>query len=259
MTGPDEKPGGAPVKMPGKEPLTAPLPKRFYAGVSVKEATPGPGYAILLDGRPVRTPKKLPLVAPTRPLAEAIAAEWEAQKERIDPSTMPLSKLAITAIDGVAANMADVAADIVKFAGSDLLSYRAEAPAELAERQAKAWDPVLRWAEDEIGARFHTAKGVMPVAQKQETADRVAAVVAPFGALALTALHVMTTLTGSALLALAHAKGRLSAAEAWAAAHVDEDWQISQWGVDAEAAERRARRWAEMQAASRFLELLRAN
>lgn len=260
MTGPDEKPNGqAPVKVPGKEALTAPLPKRFYAGVSVKEASPGPGYAILLDGRPVRTPKKLPLVVPTRPLAEAIAAEWEAQKERIDPGTMPLSKLAITAIDGVASNMADVAADVVKFAGSDLLCYRAEAPAPLADLQAKAWDPVLRWADDEIGARFHTAKGVMPVPQKPETSDRVAAAVAPFSALELAALHVMTTLTGSALLALAHAKGRLSAAEAWAAAHVDEDWQISQWGVDAEAAERRARRWTEMQAASHFLELLRAD
>lgn len=259
MTGPDEKPGGAPMKVPGKERRTAPLPKRFYSGVSVKEASPGSGYAILLDGRPVRTPKKLPLVVPTRALAEAIAAEWEAQGERVDPATMPLSKLAITALDGVASNMADVAADIVKFAGSDLLSYRAEAPAPLAALQAKAWDPILRWAEDEIGARFHTAKGVMHVSQEPETLDRVATAVAPYSAPVLTALHVMTTLTGSALLALAHARGRLSAAAAWAAAHVDEDWQISQWGVDVEAAERRARRWAEMQAASRFLELLRAD
>jgi chaperone required for assembly of F1-ATPase len=258
VTGPDEKPGGAPMKVPGKERRTAPLPKRFYAGVSVKEASPGPGYAILLDGRPVRTPRKLPLVVPTRALAEAIAAEWEAQGERIDPSTMPLSRLAITALDGVANNMAAVAADIVKFAGSDLLSYRAEAPAPLADQQAKAWDPIQRWAEDEFGARFKTAKGVMPVPQSDETLDRVAAAVAPFSAPALTALHMMTTLTGSALLALAHARGRLSAAAAWAAAHVDEDWQISQWGVDKEAAERRARRWAEMQAASRFLALLRA-
>jgi chaperone required for assembly of F1-ATPase len=256
VTGPADKPGGS-IKVPGKEALTPPLAKRFYKAASVEEASPGPGYAILLDGRPVRTPKKLPLVVPTKKLAEAIAEEWQAQAEHIDPSTMPLSKLAITTIDGVADNAAAVGADIVKFAGSDLLSYRAEAPAELAVNQAHAWDPILRWAETDLGAHFHTGAGVMPVPQSQRALERIAAAVAPFDAFALAALHVMTTLTGSALLALAHAKGRLSAAEAWAAAHVDEDWQISQWGEDMEAAARRARRWAEMQAASRFLGLLR--
>jgi len=248
--------GDKPAKVPGKERLSAPLPKRFYTAVTVAPAAGG--YAILLDGKPVRTPRKLPLVVPTRPLAEAIAEEWAAQKERIDPASMPLSKLAITAIDGVAAHMADVAADIVKFAGSDLLCYRAEEPEALAVLQAAAWDPILRWAEAELGAHFTTAKGIMPVEQRPEALDRVAAAVAPFGAMALTALHVMTTLTGSAILALAHASGRLSLEEAWTAAHVDEDWQVSRWGIDVEAAARRARRWAEMQAASRFLKLLRA-
>jgi len=245
-----------PAKTPGKEPL-APLPKRFYSDVTVAPAEGG--FALLLDGKPVRTPRKLPLKVPTRALAEAIAAEWAAQKERVDPATMPLSKLAITAIDGVASHMPDVAAEIVKFAGSDLLCYRAEAPEPLKVLQAAAWDPMLRWAEAELGARFSTAKGVMPVTQRPEALERVAAAVAPFDAMALTSLHVLTALTGSAILALAHAAGRISAEEAWTAAHVDEDWQISQWGVDVEAAERRARRWAEMQAASRFLELLRAN
>ena len=244
-----------PAKVPGREP-PAPLPKRFYKDVTVAPAADG--FAILLDGKPVRTPRKLPLRVPTRALADAIAAEWAAQKERVDPASMPLSKLAITAIDGVASHMADVAAEIVKFAGSDLICYRAEAPEALRVLQAAAWDPMLRWAEDELGVHLATARGVMPVTQRQESLARVAAAVAPFEAMALTSLHVLTTLTGSAILALAHAAGRISAEAAWAAAHVDEDWQVSQWGVDVEAAERRARRWAEMQAASRFLGLLRA-
>ena len=244
-----------PAKVPGREP-PAPLPKRFYKDVTVAPAEDG--FAILLDGKPVRTPRKLPLRVPTRALADAIAAEWAAQKERVDPASMPLSKLAITAIDGVASHMADVAAEIVKFAGSDLICYRAEAPEALRVLQAAAWDPMLRWAEDELGVHLATARGVMPVTQRQESLARVAAAVAPFDAMALTSLHVLTTLTGSAILALAHAAGCISAEAAWAAAHVDEDWQVSQWGVDVEAAERRARRWAEMQAASRFLGLLRA-
>jgi chaperone required for assembly of F1-ATPase len=170
---------------------------------------------------------------------------------------MPLSKLAITALDGVVEHKDEVAADIVKFAGRDLVCYRAKAPSALQRLQAEVWDPVLRWMEKEISARFVLAEGVMPVEQAQAVLDGVAAAVAPYDAMRLTALHVMTTLMGSAVLALALAKGKLTAADAWAAAHLDEDWQISQWGVDVEAAERREKRWAEMQAASRFLELLR--
>jgi len=251
VTSGDEKPA---PKIPGKEALTPPLRKRFYKDVSV-EGRDG-GFAVLLDGRPVRTPKKQALAVPTPALADAIAAEWAAQGANVDPATMPLSKLAITALDGVAQHRAEVAADIVKFAGSDLLCYRAEAPAALVRLQAEVWDPVLRWMEAELGARFVLAEGVMPVEQSRAVLDGVAAAVAPYDAMALTSLHVMTTLLGSAVLMLAHAKGKLSAADAWAAAHLDEDWQISQWGVDVEAAERRDKHWAEMQAASRFLALL---
>jgi chaperone required for assembly of F1-ATPase len=243
--------------IPGKERLSPRLGRRFYKNVTVEKGENG--FSILLDGRPVRTPKKLPLAVPTRALADAIAAEWAAQGAHIDPSTMPLSKLAITAIDGVAGHLAEVAGDIVKFANSDLLCYRAEAPEALQRLQAEAWDPVLRWAEMELGGRFVSAEGVMPVRQSAEALNSIAAAMAPYDAMALAAVHVMTTLTGSALLALAHAKGRLSADEAWAAAHVDEDWQIAHWGVDVEAAERRAKRSSEMQAASRFLALLAAN
>lgn len=256
MSEPDDTAPQA-AKVPDKEALQPSLPKRFYADVSVRQ-TDG-GFAVLLDGRPVRTPKKLPLTVPTRSLAEAVAAEWAAQKERIDPVTMPLSKLAITAIDGVAGSMPEVAGDIVRFAGSDLLCYRAEAPVALAVLQASAWDPVLRWVEAESGARFLLAEGVMPVTQSRQALSRFGDLLTPFGAFALTCLHVMTTLTGSAFLALAVAKGRLGVEAAWDAAHVDEDWQIARWGVDVEAAERRARRHAEMQAASRFLELLAAD
>jgi chaperone required for assembly of F1-ATPase len=253
MTKSDEKPG-VPTKSPGKEALTPPLPKRFYKEVTV-EARDG-GFAVLLDGKSVRTPKKEALTLPTRALAEAIAEEWAAQGAHIDPATMPLSKLAITALDAVVHHKSEVAADIVKFAGSDLLCYRAESPVALVRLQAEVWDPVLSWAESELGARFALAEGVMPVEQSQAVLDGIASQVAPYDAMALTCLHVMTTLMGSALLMLAHAKGKLSAADAWAAAHLDEDWQISQWGVDVEAAERREKRWAEMQAASRFLSLL---
>jgi len=253
----EDKNGTKPMKVPGKEAATAPLPKRFYANVTVEPATPEPRFSIMLDGRTVRTPKKMPLVIPTQALAEAIGQEWQAQGERIDPQTMPLSKLAITAIDSVRGAAGEVASDIVKFAGSDLLCYRAEAPEGLVRRQAEVWDAILEWCEVELGARFMRAQGVMPIEQNREALDRIAAELVRFDALALTSLHVMTTLTGSALLALTHAKGGLSAEEAWAAAHVDEDWQISQWGEDAEAASRRSMRWAEMQAASRFLELLR--
>ncbi len=244
---------GRPVKIPGKEAAKPALPKRFYDEVSAAEQDGG--FAVLLDGRTVRTPLKLQLIVPTRALAEAIAEEWAAQDAHIDPATMPLSRLAITAIDGVAQHAGDVAADIVRFAGNDLLCYRAESPEALIELQTKAWDPVLNWADAELGARFVLAEGVMPVVQSKAALKRIAGVVSAYDPMGLTALHVMTTLTGSALLALAHALGLLSAEEAWAAAHVDEDWQVSQWGVDAEAAERREKRWQEMLAASRFLRL----
>ncbi len=213
-------------------------------------------FRLLLDGKPVRTPAKKQLVLPTRALADAVAAEWEDQKVRIDPVTMPLTRLANSAIDGVAGREADVQADIVRYASSDLVCYRAEAPPELVRRQAEAWDPVLTWAREALGASFHVAQGIMPTSQPAPAAHGVAHAIDAHGPFELTALHVMTTLMGSALLALAHATGTLTAHDAWAAAHIDEDWQISQWGEDAEAKARRDQRWLEMQAASRLIQLL---
>jgi chaperone required for assembly of F1-ATPase len=229
-------------------------PKRFYRAVSVDGAAPA--FRVLLDGRPVRTPAKGELVVPSKPLAEAVAAEWAAQGERIDPDSLPLTRLVNSAIDGVTGREAEVRAHIAQYAGSDLLCYRADGPAELARRQADAWDPVLCWARDTLGARFVLGQGVVPIAQPQTATAAIERALADLNAFQLAAHHVITTLTASALLALAHARGRLTADEAWQAAHIDEDWQISQWGEDAEAKARRERRWLDMQAASRMLALL---
>ena len=236
-----------------------PLPKRFYKSVTVAAAQgehPA-AFRVLLDGKPVRTPAKALLAVPTRALAEAIAGEWEAQREHIDPAGMPLTRLANSAIDGVRVHQAEVRADIVKYAASDLLCYRASEPELLVRRQAEVWDPVLAWGREALGARFEVVEGIMPVIQPEAATSAIAEALEGLDTFSLAALHVMTTLTGSALLALAHARGHLTAEAAWAAAHVDEDWQIGRWGEDAEAAARRRRRWSEMQAASRLLALLR--
>ena len=164
---------------------------------------------------------------------------------------MPLTRLANTALDGVAQDPQAVAEDIVRFSGSDLVCYRAGEPQELVARQAEAWDPLIDWAHSALGARFMLAEGVMHVEQPREAVAAVSAHVGRFrGPLELAAIHTMTTLTGSAILALAVAMNAISPEEAWRAAHVDEDWNIELWGEDAEAAARRRKRWAEMKAAA---------
>jgi chaperone required for assembly of F1-ATPase len=232
---------------------SAALPKRFYKDVAVKDE--GGVAAPLLDGKPVRTPGKAPLALPTRAAAEAVAEEWRAQGERIDPSTMPLTRLANSAIDGVRGEEQGVAADIARHAGSDLLSYHAEGPEGLIAAQAQHWDPVLAWAERDLDAPFLRVKGVVHLEQPVSSLAQIERRLEAFNAFGLAALHVMTQLTGSALLALAVALGQLTPEEAWAAAHVDEDWQIAQWGEDAEAAVRRANRKRDFDAAAKMLEL----
>lgn len=230
------------------------FPKRFYEAASVGEQ--GDGFAVLLDGKPLRTPGRASLTVPSRALAEAIAAEWNAQGERIDPRTMPLTKIANSAIDGVRGREAETVADIAAYAASDLLSYRAEEPEELIDLQARHWDPVLAWARDVLGIDLATTQGVRPVAQAPGIVERVVGALGGLDPFRLTALHVITTLTGSALLTLALLHGALSPDEVWTAAHVDEDWQIDRWGEDAEAVERRAGRRREFDAAMRVLALL---
>ena len=230
------------------------LPKRFYkeAGVEERHGL----FHLTLDGRPAKTPGRQTLAVPSRDLAEAMAEEWAGQGQEIDPSTMPVTRIVNSAIDGVAPRRAEVVDDLVRYAGSDLVYYRAGDPERLARSQDAAWSPVLDWAREERGARFTLAEGVMHVTQPEEAVaairEAVEEVKSPF---ALAALHVMTTLSGSVLIALAHAAQRLDVDQAWAAAHVDELFQESVWGEDYEAVERRRRREEDFRAASRVYRL----
>jgi chaperone required for assembly of F1-ATPase len=233
--------------------MRQPTIKRFYKEAEVREAEGG-GFTLTLDGRPARTPGRHALASPSRPLMARVAEEWARQGDTVDPADMPLTRLLNSAIDGVARTMDETRAEIARYAGSDLLCYRAEGPETLAERQRLAFVPVLAWAAEALGARFHLAAGVVHVAQPPEA---IAAVRAALDAVddpaKLAALSVITSLSGSALLALAVQRGALSAKEAWAAAHVDEDFQNELWGVDEEAEARRAARWREMEAAAAVL------
>ena len=230
-----------------------PLRKKFYTSAGVAE---GPdGFGILLDGKQVRTPGKNVLAAPTRDLAEAIAAEWDAQGENIDPMSMPLTRLANSVIDGVAGNVQSVADDAAKYFETDLLFYRAGFPEALVDRQAEHWDPVLRWAADTLGAHFILGEGVVHVRQP-ESAVAAARKALPSEAWPVGAFHVVTTMTGSALLALALKQGFLDGSQVWAAAHVDEDWNSEKWGADEEVAARRASKFKDFEAAVRVLKAL---
>lgn len=227
----------------------AELPKRFYAEARTREEDGA--WQLRLDGRPARTPQRNLLAAPTQALGAAIAAEWNAQGATIDPALMPVTRLANSALDGVAARMDEVRADILAYVGTDLLCYRAGQPEGLVERQAALWDPILAWAERRFGVRFVLAEGVMHVRQPERTLQALGdAIGALDDAFALTGLHMATTLTGSALIALAVMEGDLGVEDAWAAAHVDEDWNMQLWGEDEEALARRARRFEDFRAAA---------
>jgi chaperone required for assembly of F1-ATPase len=229
------------------------LRRRFYARATTAPAAEG--HAVLLDDKPVRTPARHALAAPTPALAAAIAAEWQAQGDLIDPARMPLSRLANAIIDGVATTPRPVAEEIAKYLASDLVFYRAGGPAGLVERQTRHWDPILAWARHGLDAGFKTGQGVVHVAQP-EAALAAARAAIPQDPWRLGASHAITTLTGSALIALALVRGALAAEEAWTAAHVDEDWNMAQWGRDTPALERREFRHAEFQAAVAVLATL---
>jgi chaperone required for assembly of F1-ATPase len=227
------------------------LRKRFYQAASVGEGAPFP---LLLDGRAVKTPAARVLAAPVRALGQAIAAEWDAQGERIDPATMPLTRLANAIVDGVAPQPQPVIDEIAKYLGSDLVCYRTGTPEGLVRAQAEHWDPIVAWARETLGARFVLSEGVVFVAQPEATIAAARAAI-PSDPWRLGAANVVTTLTGSALLALALAAGRLDVEAAWNAANVDEDWNMAQWGRDELALERRAVRFADMRAAATVLSL----
>ena len=231
------------------------LRRRFYERADV-EAASEEEFRILLDGRQVKTPARRTLAVPSRELAQQLAAEWDAQRDAIDPANMPLTRLANSIIDGVIDFPSPVRQDVERYLACDLMFYRAPAPAGLVMRQSHAWDPVLAWARETLGARFALAGGIAFVEQPAEALATASSAI-PRHPWRLGALHSITTLTGSALMAIALARGALSVDAAWAAAHVDEDWNMQFWGRDELALERRAARFAEMQAAATVLETVK--
>ena len=227
--------------------------KRFWQQASV-EAVEG-GYGVRLDTRPVKTPAKQPLVLPTRAMAEAIAAEWDAQQGLIRPDTMPLTRAANSAIDKVAPQMAGVVGEIANYGSTDLLCYRATDPPPLVARQAAGWDPLLDWAHDVLQARLVVTAGVIPVAQPAEGLAHLQRHVAAHTPFQMAALHDLVAISGSLILGLAVARERLRADEAFALSRIDETWQTEQWGEDEEAAALEAVRHAAFLTAERFFAL----
>lgn len=257
LTKPQPQPAD-PIALARRE-LAKALPGRFYKDARAEPL--GDGFALALDGCIAKTPAKRDFVVPTQALADAIVSEWRAQGEKIDFAAMPLTRLAFTAIDGVAGKIQAVIDDIVKYSETDLVCYRAAEPASLVDAQAAAWNPILNFAATQLGARFLCAEGVMFVEQPEAARAAIAALVAEAGAghkapFALASLSAMTVLTGSVLIALALTGGELNLEEAWAAAHVDEDFQARQWGEDREAIARRNLRFTDMAAAEKFWRLL---
>ncbi|MEM9278458.1 MAG: ATP12 family protein [Pseudomonadota bacterium] len=227
------------------------FPKRFYKTVSVSQGEDG--FSVLLDEKSVKTPGRQNLAMPTDEAAQLVADEWQAIDGDINPLLLPVTRLVNTAVDGVATEMQAVMEDVTRYASSDLLVYRADTPQGLVEKQKEYWDPVLDWMAEDIGALFETGTGIMHVAQPKDAVLKFGARLEthadPFK---LACIHTFTSLSGSAILALALAEGHLKAEKAWEAAHVDEDWNISLWGEDYEAAERRKQRWTDFEAAYRL-------
>jgi chaperone required for assembly of F1-ATPase len=230
-----------------------PQRKRFYAGAGVDEGKSG--FLVTLDGRPIKTPSGHQVIVPARSIADAIAAEWNAQADTINPLTMPLTRFANSVVEGVAGKVDAVVDDIAKYLRSDLLFYRAGHPEALVAREAAHWDPILFWAADTLGAHFILAEGLVHVRQP-DSAVAAARAALPSDPWSIAAMHVVTTLTGSALLALALLRGVLDQDQVWVAAHVDEDWNIEKWGADEEVAARRAARLVDFKAAAGILKAL---
>jgi len=227
--------------------------KRFYKDVSVAEESGA--FHVLLDGKPVKTPSRKTLAVPTRTLAEAIAEEWRAQGETVELAQMFVTRLATAGAD---ANRGHIAEQILAFGKSDLLCYRAEAPRELAVRQAEVWNPLLDWAHQNYGARLAVSTGIVFVEQPAEALLALEKAVWDRDDFALAALHAASSITGSLVLALALAERRLTAGEAFAVSRLDETFQAEKWGQDAEAEARAARLAGELAAAERFLRSLDA-
>ncbi|EBA10225.1 ATP12 family chaperone protein [Sagittula stellata] len=224
--------------------------KRFWKDATVEPS--GPGFAVKLDGRGVKTPAKTPLVVPTEGLADAVAAEWRAQEEHVNPMTMPFTRMSNSALDKVATQRAEVADMLAAYGDSDLLCYRADRPAGLVERQNESWDPLLDWASETYGARLEPRIGVMHHPQPSEALARLAQEVHGQDAFQLAAFHDLVSMSGSLVLALAVIRGHREAEDAWRLSRIDETWQEEQWGIDEEAAEIAALKRNEFMHAARF-------
>lgn len=224
--------------------------KRFWKEVTVE------GREIRLDGKPVRTPGRVPLVLPTDALAEAVAEEWRAVGETIDPRAMPLTGLANAAIDRIAPDSATFAAGLAAYGESDLLYYRAELPEPLVARQQAAWDPLLDWARGRYDVHFETTAGVMHRPQPRATLTRLGEAVAALDAFRLAGLSPLVTVSGSLVAALALLEGAVDADTMWFASQIDEAWQAEQWGEDTLAVQAREAHRADFDAGARFLALL---
>ncbi|MCH8685994.1 ATP12 family chaperone protein [Pedomonas mirosovicensis] len=230
--------------------------KRFYKQVSIAP-TEG-GYQIHLDGRPVRTPSKAVLVVPGKALAEAVAQEWDAQVETIEPAAMPLTRHANTVLDRVALHRDAVVEEIARYGETDLICYRAEWPTELAERQCRTWDPLVDWARRRYDVSLTTVSGIMHQPQGDETLERLTRSVESLSDWQLAPLHTLTTITGSLVIGLALLEGEVSPEQAWEAGQLDELFQAEKWGEDELAVKAHEARRVDLLSAARFLELLRA-
>ena len=229
---------------------------RFYKKAEAVADDSGSGWRVHLDGRAVKSPAKAEFLLPSEVLAREIAADWDAQGEKVQPATMPIMQLAATAIDRVAPNRAAVIAELTGYGRSDLLCYRATFPEDLIERQAKAWQPLLDWAKDGLGVTLAVTEGVMPIAQDDQALLKIQDHVASFDDYYLTALHSLTTVSGSVIIGLAVMNKHIDAQKAFECAMLDEEYSIEQWGDDAEAVARRDRHQAELLATGRYLGLL---
>jgi chaperone required for assembly of F1-ATPase len=230
--------------------------KRFWTETRVADV-PG-GHTVQLDGRPVKTPAKAALVMPTRAMAEAAAAEWEAQQETIDPISMPVTRSVNAAIDKVAHQFAEVADMLAAYGDSDLTCYRADGPEGLVARQTAGWDPLLDWAADTFDARLIPVQGVVHQAQNPQALGRLRAPIDAMSPFELTAMHDLISLSGSLVIGLAASAGLQPPAALWRLSRIDEDWQVEQWGEDEEATKEAEIKRVAFHAASRFLELSRA-
>ena len=235
--------------------MSAWAPKRFWKETAVAEDDGG--YTVRLDGKPVKTPAKAPLILPTRAMAEAVAAEWQAQEGEIRPEKMPMARFAHSAIDKLTLQFDAVAEIVAAYGASDLICYRAETPERLVARQAEGWDPLIAWADEALGAPLRTGTGVIHVEQPAESLVALSRAVHDFTPFELAGLHDLVAISGSLVLGLAVARGRLTPDEAFDLSRIDEHWQAELWGHDAESAAAEALKRADHAAAADFFRLSR--